>query len=339
MKIIATAILILITIPAPAQTIWADSVIASPGDTAWVSVFIEGLPDPGGISFQCSIEADSTVVSPVAVQDQMLTPLAVNLKYPEAGAVTLAWASPTPVDFSDTLFQVGFLIDPSAYVDTELRVRISGAMVGEEITPTPTDGIIFIEAHTDTSYRPTRVSEPVITVTDRIVYLDWTTFSEDGNSGFVISHARLGDDEFTVDKFIESQGASDLPQDYRYALEGLSDGTYLVRLLQVNYDGSSAIVATVEVSVGTGGPEGFTLAPLYPNPTSDVTRARLTLSVAGDLTMSVYDILGRKYHTETIVAPAGAHSLRIPSTDFPAGLYMVRFDWMGYSWTRMFTKL
>ena len=85
---------------------------------------------------------------------------------------------------------------------------------------------------------------------------------------------------------------------------------------------SDAVVTIVELD-DVGGP--FRLSAARPNPFTDATRLELTLDAPTELTVSVYDALGRRVsllHEGEL--RAGTYSLRVEAGSLPPGLYLVR---------------
>lgn len=80
----------------------------------------------------------------------------------------------------------------------------------------------------------------------------------------------------------------------------------------------------------------FRLSSPRPNPFTTLTRLELTVDAPTDLTVAVYDALGRRValiHEGAV--RAGTYSLRVTSADLPAGLYLVRAsDGRGQTATR-----
>lgn len=80
----------------------------------------------------------------------------------------------------------------------------------------------------------------------------------------------------------------------------------------------------------------FRLSTPRPNPFSSQARLELTVDTATDLTVAVFDALGRRVAVlhEGTVRP-GAYSLRVQAGDLPSGLYLVRAaDGRGQTATR-----
>ena len=68
------------------------------------------------------------------------------------------------------------------------------------------------------------------------ILLSWTTATETYSAGFAIEVAE-SDDEYEQLLYIESKGPSSTPQDYAATLQGISPGTYVFRLRQIDiYD-------------------------------------------------------------------------------------------------------
>ncbi len=69
----------------------------------------------------------------------------------------------------------------------------------------------------------------------------------------------------------------------------------------------------------------FRLSAPRPNPFTSQTRLELTVDAATDLTVAVYDALGRRVALihEGAVRP-GTYSLRVQAADLAPGLYLIR---------------
>jgi hypothetical protein len=91
--------------------------------------------------------------------------------------------------------------------------------------------------------------------------------------------------------------------------------------------------------VGLGGAKVFPRSPFlsqnYPNPFNASTRIAYELPVAADVTISVYDMVGRK--VATLVAAhqlAGAHSVIWDAGNKPSGVYFYRIQAGGFVETK-----
>ncbi|MEO0743258.1 MAG: T9SS type A sorting domain-containing protein [Bacteroidota bacterium] len=67
-------------------------------------------------------------------------------------------------------------------------------------------------------------------------------------------------------------------------------------------------------------------AALYPNPTAGTTTLRLTLDRAQDVTVRVFDVLGREVARTDAALGAGTQTLTLPTDALAPGTYAVRLD-------------
>lgn len=89
------------------------------------------------------------------------------------------------------------------------------------------------------------------------------------------------------------------------------------------------VPVTVSVSpvAGEPGAEGaFAFTGVYPNPAGGDARVRFALAAAADVTVDVYDTLGRRVAVLAEGAPLGAgpHALTLPTSALAPGVYVVR---------------
>lgn len=86
-------------------------------------------------------------------------------------------------------------------------------------------------------------------------------------------------------------------------------------------------------------PSSFILAPAFPNPFTERTALQLTLPATQQVTIAVYDVLGRQVallHEGPL--PAGAHTLTFEAEDLPGGTYFVRANGVSSS-TQVVTRI
>jgi len=192
---------------------------------------------------------------------------------------------------------------------------------------------------------PVELTSFTASVVDNSVILNWQTATETNNSGFEIQ--RLQD--YKIEKlsewipseqnwetigFVPGFGTTTEIRSYSYTDAGLSSGTYLYRIKQIDYDGSYEYSNVVEVNVGV--PEKFSLEQNYPNPFNPTTKIKFTIQQTdnpllggargGFVTLKVYDILGTEITT-------------LINEEKPAGNYEVEFDARGLSSGTYFYKL
>jgi len=98
----------------------------------------------------------------------------------------------------------------------------------------------------------------------------------------------------------------------------------------------SALATSVEPLLADAPiPGTFRLEQNYPNPFNPTTRIAFELPNAGDVTLSVYDILGRR--VRTVLAErleAGAHEVTFNGSNLASGVYFCRLEFDGRSHLR-----
>jgi hypothetical protein len=156
------------------------------------------------------------------------------------------------------------------------------------------------------------------------VELAWKTATEVNNYGFEI-HRSKGQNEAEAWEdvgFVEGTGTSTSPREYSFRDDGLTAGTYLYRLKQIDRDGQFEYSPEVKVTVN-GTAQAFVLEQNYPNPFNPETAIRYQLSAFGHISLKVYDMLGREVATLVDeVKEAGTHSVRFDGSKLPSGIYI-----------------
>jgi hypothetical protein len=89
---------------------------------------------------------------------------------------------------------------------------------------------------------------------------------------------------------------------------------------------------------GRGTMDGFALAQNFPNPFNPSTVVGYRLSVAGQATLKVYDLLGREVAVLVNGSmPAGAHSVNFDASNLASGVYVYKLEAGGQVLTRRMT--
>jgi hypothetical protein len=93
-------------------------------------------------------------------------------------------------------------------------------------------------------------------------------------------------------------------------------------------------------SVDTRNVEGAVAASLallqnYPNPFNGQTRIRYRMPEAGDVRLTLCDVLGRELHVLVHnTQPAGNYEVVLSSDALPSGVYFIRLAWRSFVATR-----
>ncbi|MEP0548222.1 MAG: T9SS type A sorting domain-containing protein [Rhodothermales bacterium] len=95
---------------------------------------------------------------------------------------------------------------------------------------------------------------------------------------------------------------------------------------------------TVALEPGIGVPAENALGAAYPNPFRDLTTLALDITAAQDVTVEVFDVLGRRVATvHDGPLPVGAHRVVVEARGLPAGAYVVRAEGETFSQSQRVT--
>ncbi len=165
--------------------------------------------------------------------------------------------------------------------------------------------------------------------------LRWTTASESNNSHFDIQRSADGKNFETIGK-VKGHGNSMKVNAYQY-----SDNAYLTaktiyyRLKQVDYDGKFELSKTISIS-NTATKAG--IAATLPNPFNDELSVTISSGSATTATIELMDMIGKLHHTAKEQLVAGSNIITINTTDMPDGIYFVRLNYNGETFTQKVIK-
>jgi hypothetical protein len=158
--------------------------------------------------------------------------------------------------------------------------------------------------------------------------LQWSTATEINNSGFEVQRRQTAD--WAKVGFVAGAGTSNAPQNYSYTDNNLPVGGYSYRLKQIDNNGAFTYGSTVEVAISSA-PAAFALSQNYPNPFNPSTVISYQLPVNSQVTLKVYDMLGRE--VATLVngeMKAGSYSVPFNTSKgtlgFSSGVYVYRLE-------------
>lgn len=160
-------------------------------------------------------------------------------------------------------------------------------------------------------------------VADGRITLNWQTASEFNNAGFEVEQQYNGG-AFEQIGFIKGAGTTLAAQQYRHIISNLEPGQYAFRLKQVDFDGALEHSDIVFIDLL---PQAYTLKQNYPNPFNPQTRIAFQLPVAKQVTLEVFDALGRRIATllnEHL--EAGQHNVEFDGSTLPNGIYLYRLS-------------
>lgn len=163
---------------------------------------------------------------------------------------------------------------------------------------------------------------------ERRALLTWRTLYERDNEGFVVQHRRESPDRLSPSwsepGFVEGHGTTGEPQTYRYVTADLVPGTHRFRLKQVGPNGSAEYSDPVTVTVGMKTAVRFT----SPAPNPAQTRIEFSIAVRDrrDVTIVLYDVLGRRVRTvyEGTPPPGENRRVQVDVSSVASGAYFLR---------------
>ncbi|MFN3426774.1 MAG: T9SS type A sorting domain-containing protein [Candidatus Thermochlorobacter sp.] len=176
---------------------------------------------------------------------------------------------------------------------------------------------------------PVELVEFVGQATGLGVELRWKTASERDNAGFVL--LRNGQ-EIAHYRDVEAlRGAGTLPvgRQYQFRDVAVREGErYVYRLRSVDFDGTTHdYEQTVEVEA-TRMIRDYELMQNYPNPFNPSTTIRYALPVASEVSLRVYDMLGRMVSEVlgSVKQEAGVYEVRFEARGLSSGVYFYRLE-------------
>ncbi|MEF8794850.1 MAG: T9SS type A sorting domain-containing protein [Salinivenus sp.] len=167
------------------------------------------------------------------------------------------------------------------------------------------------------------------------VRLVWRTASETGNSGFAVQRKidpGTGTHSWQKVGFVDSQaegGTSTQAHTYRLTDTDLpyAADSMRYRLRQVDVDGSTQL--SDPVTVARSRVQRAELRETFPNPARRQVTVRYAVpdrSRPGDVTLRLYDTLGRQVRSMTVAAEAGRHEVQLDVQDLASGVYFLRLQ-------------
>lgn len=159
---------------------------------------------------------------------------------------------------------------------------------------------------------------------DGAIELIWSTASENDVERFEVE--RSAGESWSLTGVVNGQGDSPIGHSYRFVDESVTAATvYSYRLAEVSANGDRQIlpgIVTVEAGGETALPAEFTLTQNYPNPFNPNTQISFALPFASNVTLAVFDALGRSVATlvDGLLA-AGSHTVNFDAANLSNGIY------------------
>jgi len=174
---------------------------------------------------------------------------------------------------------------------------------------------------------PVELSSFSASITGTKVNLSWMTETEVNNYGFEIerkSGSRLSEaGYFEKIGFVSGNGNSNSPKYYSFEDRNLTLGIYSYRLRQIDTDGQFEYSKVIEVALDV--PMKYELTQNYPNPFNPVTTIQFSIPQAGEVKLTVFNILGEQV-AELVNErkEAGVHTINFDAIELNSGIYIYK---------------
>ena len=162
---------------------------------------------------------------------------------------------------------------------------------------------------------------------DRDVILNWTTATELNNQGFEIEHS-YDNQNFNKIGFVPGFGTTTEIKSYSFRISDVQTGVQYYRLKQIDFDGTSTIYNSVEVTGPV--PNTFVLNQNHPNPFNPSTTISFSLPVESNVTIKLFNLLGQEVKQITSSNfQAGNHNIEFNAASLSSGTYIYTFEAKG----------
>ena len=156
---------------------------------------------------------------------------------------------------------------------------------------TSSSGILTIDSSV-----PVELSSFSASIIGSSIKLNWRTETEVNNYGFEIER-KVGSPQSTVGNyekigFVNGNGNSNSPKNYSFIDDKVTAGKYSYRLKQIDNDGQFEYSKVIAVDFGA--PKKFELSQNYPNPFNPITTIRFNLPEAGNVKLTLFNVLGQE---------------------------------------------
>jgi len=169
---------------------------------------------------------------------------------------------------------------------------------------------------------PVELASFTATADARSVILRWTTLSETGNEGFDIEQKT--DFGYEPIGFVKGQRTTVETTQYTFRVSDLEPGEHTFRLRQIDVDGDETISSPVSAQVALD--RALTLQQTGQNPFRTQTTLEFAVSTAENVTIDLFDVLGRRIRTlyTGTPTPGRMHPITITAQGLAPGRYLIR---------------
>jgi hypothetical protein len=156
------------------------------------------------------------------------------------------------------------------------------------------------------------------------VRLSWSTATETNNNGFNVERKSVSGNWENI-AFVKGNGTTTSKSNYSYTDQNLNGVKFSYRLKQVDFDGSFSYSKVVEIDLNKV--FTYTLNQNYPNPFNPTTTINFSLAKAGNVKLTVYNLLGQEVKSLfNGVMEAGNHTVPFDASNLNSGVYLYKIE-------------
>jgi hypothetical protein len=185
---------------------------------------------------------------------------------------------------------------------------------------------------------PVELSSFSATTIGSTVRLSWNTSTEVNNYGFEVERCALSPEHQAWEKigFVNGNGNSNSTKSYSYEDNNVTAGKYSYRLKQIDNDGQFEYSKAIEVDMN--GVNKYELSQNYPNPFNPSTKIRFNLSEAGNVKLTLYNVLGQEIKVlVNEVKEVGTHTMNFNASELNSGVYVYKIESGSFTQTKKMT--
>jgi len=210
--------------------------------------------------------------------------------------------------------------------NNDWRVYDSVAVDGHIVhkTDDPLRGNVFFMPFSQ--FIPVELGTFNLIIADNSVLVEWSTASEKNNSGFLLERRGFKALEWSKVANITGKGTSTEPSYYSFTDFPLLNGLYEYRLTQIDFNGSSKIVAEKYIEFNSFA-KSFELMQNFPNPFNPATVISYSLATDSKVNLTVYDVIGNEIAIlVNQEQKSGYYSIPFSGVNLVSGVYFYKLE-------------
>ena len=155
------------------------------------------------------------------------------------------------------------------------------------------------------------------------IQLNWTTASEQNNSGFEVQ--KKNNNGWEKIGFVTGNGTTTEYKSYSFVDKNLIEGKYFYRLKQIDFSGSYEYSDVIAADITI--PSAYSLEQNFPNPFNPSTVIKYSIADESSVKLLIYNSIGEKV-TELVnkTQSAGDYELKFDASKLSSGVYFYSLE-------------